>query len=51
MVIEIDADELPEDKPWVRLQLTEVADSPVDAGVLAILSQARYPQATPVAAL
>src|SRR3990172_1098270 len=47
IVIEIDADELADDKPWVRLQITESVDSPVDASVICILSGARYEQATP----
>lgn len=42
VAIEIDADELSDDSPYVRLQLTEVVDSPCDAGVVAILSKPRY---------
>lgn len=40
--VELDAADLDPAKPFVRLQLTEVADSPCDAGVVAILSKARY---------
>jgi hypothetical protein len=40
-VIEIDADELPDDSPWVELSLTNGANS-VIASALAILTGARY---------
>lgn len=40
--VEVRARELPEGKPWVRLQLTEVVDSPVAGTVLAVLSEPRY---------
>jgi len=46
IVVEVNADELAADSPYVRLQLTEVADSPCLAGVVAILSGPRYPQST-----
>jgi hypothetical protein len=44
VAVEIDAAELTDGYPYVRLQLTEVADSPCDAGVIAILSRPRYAQ-------
>jgi|SRR5262245_8639515 len=51
VAVEIDAEELPAGKPFVRLQLTEVVDSPCAASVLAILSGARYPQQVPTTAI
>ena len=45
VAVEIDAAELSAGSPFVRLQLTEVADSPCVAGVTAILSKCSYPQA------
>lgn len=45
VAVEIDAAELSDGSPYVRLQLTEVADDPCDAGVIAILSKPRFPQA------
>lgn len=42
VAVEIDAAELSSDSKYVRLQLTEVADSPCDASVIAILSKPRY---------
>lgn len=51
VAVEIDAAELSADKPFVRLQLTEIVDSPCDAGVLAILTKGRYPQNVPVTAI
>jgi len=48
VVVEIDAQDLPAGKPFVYLDLTEVANDPCDAGILAILSGARYPEADPV---
>lgn len=42
IAIEVDAAELSDAKPWVRLALTEVVDSPVDACVIAVLSNGRY---------
>jgi hypothetical protein len=40
--IEIDGAELSADKPWVKVQLTEVANSAVDAGMICILSEGRF---------
>lgn len=48
VAIEINAAELSDGSPFVRLQLTEVVDSPVDAAVICILGKPRYPQATQV---
>lgn len=50
-VIEIDADDVDGDSPFVNLTLTEVANDPVDAGVVAVLGDARYPGATPQTAI
>ncbi len=44
VAVEVDAAELSDGYPYVRLQLTEVVDNPCDASVIAILSKARYPQ-------
>lgn len=41
-IIEVNADELPDGKPWVALDLNEGVDSPVDAAVIGILSKPRY---------
>lgn len=38
-------------KPFVALKVTEVTNDPVVAGVLIVLSDARYPQAVPVSAI
>lgn len=51
VVVEVDSEDLPEGKPWLRLQLTEVADSPCDAGVWCNLSEPRYPQETMLSAV
>lgn len=51
IAIEVDAEELSDGSNFVRLQITESVDSPVDAGVLAVLSRARYPQDVPVTAI
>lgn len=42
VVVEVDARELSADSQFVRLQLTEVADDPCDAAVIAILSNPRH---------
>lgn len=42
VAVEIDGDELSEGSPWVRLQLTEVANDPCDAAVAVIMSGPRY---------
>ena len=49
--IQVDADQLADGEPYVRMTLTEAVDSPVDAGVLAILSGVRYGQEQPATAL
>jgi hypothetical protein len=41
-LIEVDAEDLDSDSPFVNLTLTEGVDSPVDAGVTAILGEPRY---------
>lgn len=41
-LIEVDAQDCPEGKPWVHLKAVEVADDPVTGCVLAILGDARY---------
>ena len=51
VAVEVDAAELSDGYPFVRLQLTEVVDDPCDAGVVVILSGARYPQAVPTTAI
>jgi hypothetical protein len=51
VVIEVLSAELPAGKPWVRLQVTETVNSPVDAGVTAILSSGRYQSVSPVSPL
>lgn len=51
VIVEINAAELSDLSPFVRLQLTEVVDSPVDAAVLCVLGKPRYPQATSVTAV
>lgn len=43
--IEVDAAELSDGYPYVRVQVTESGNAPVDASMIAILSKARYPQA------
>lgn len=43
IAIEVTSSELPDGYPYVRLTLTEVADSPVDAAVECTLSEPRYP--------
>lgn len=45
VAVEVSASELTVGYPFVRLQLTEVADDPCDAGVIAILGGARYKSA------
>lgn len=45
VAVEVDAADLDPAKPFVRLQLTEVVDSPCVAGVAVILSKPRYSQA------
>lgn len=42
VAIEVDTRDLSEGFPFVRLQLTEVVDSPVDAAVMAIASESRF---------
>lgn len=42
-VIEVNAEELDNDKPFVALTATEVVNSPVAGAILAILGEARYP--------
>lgn len=41
-IVEIDASELTDGKPWVSLTMTEGVDSPVDGAVIGILSRPRY---------
>ncbi len=43
-IIELDAAELSEDSPFVRLKFDEGVDAPTDAGVTAVLTGTRYPQ-------
>ena len=49
--VTISGSELNDDDKYVRLQLTEVANDPVDAGVLAILTQPRYGASVPQTAI
>tara|TARA_Y100000310_G_scaffold339506_1_gene432379 strand:+ start:706 stop:1173 length:468 start_codon:yes stop_codon:yes gene_type:complete len=44
-LVEVDAADLPDGKPWCSLTLTEVVDSPVLGTVIAIMTEPRYPQA------
>jgi hypothetical protein len=43
-VIEVDAAELSAGSPYIRAVCTEVSNFPQDAGMVAVLSKARYPQ-------
>ena len=49
--IEINAEDLPQDKPFVALTATEVVNSPVAGAILAIMGEPRYPGATPQTAI
>lgn len=49
--IEVSADALPQDKPFVSLTATEVVNSPVAGAILAIMGEPRYPGATPQTAI
>lgn len=49
--IDVDASELSEDSPFVRLQFTEVVDSPVAMAAFVVAEGARYAEETPVSAL
>lgn len=49
ITIRVMAERLPEGKPFVSLTATESVDAPVDAAVLMILSNLRYPQEKPTA--
>ncbi|MDV2503090.1 MAG: hypothetical protein RX318_03975 [bacterium] len=51
VAFELKAEELSDGSPFVRLQVTETVDSPVDAAIVAILHGARYPQDIPVTAI
>jgi hypothetical protein len=50
-LIEINAEELDSDSPFVALTLTEGVNSPVDGAVLAILGEPRYAGSTPMTAI
>jgi hypothetical protein len=50
-VIEIDAVDLPRDKPFVAVKATESVDSPVAASIMAVLSDARYAESVMPTAL
>lgn len=50
-VIEVDAIDLPRDKPFVAVQATEAVDSPVAASIMAVLSDARYAESVMPTAL
>jgi len=41
-LIEVQSQDLPEGKPFVKLDLVEAVDSPVDAGIEVLLMGARY---------
>ena len=45
IIIEIDAAELSDGFPFVRIQTTEAVDSPCDAAIIAICTKPRYSQA------
>lgn len=51
VAIEVDSNECPAGKPWVRLQLTEVVDDPCDAHVGCVLGMPRYAEANMPTAL
>lgn len=51
VAVEVEAAELSDGSPFVRLQLTEVADDPCDAVLIAVLTKARYPQDVPATTL
>lgn len=42
-IVEVNAEELDADKPFIALTATEVVNSPVKGAILAILGEARYP--------
>jgi len=50
-IIEVNAEELDNTKPFVALTATEVVNSPVAGAILAILGQARYPGSTHLTAI
>ena len=50
-LIEIDADDLPEGKPFVAVKSVEVTNDPVVASLDYILGEPRYPSATPLTAI
>jgi len=50
-VVEVNSSELNSTDTYVRLQMTEVVDSPVDGGIVCILSDARYDRGIPLGAL
>lgn len=49
--IDVDGADLSEDSPFVRLQFTEVVDSPVAVAAFVVAEGARYAEETPVSAL
>ncbi len=49
--IDVKSDELSEDSPFVRLQFTEVVDSPVAMAAFVVAEGARYAEEAPVSAL
>jgi|GEM_PF-6091939 len=49
IAIRVLAERLPEGKPYVSLTATESVDAPVDAAVVMLLSNLRYPQEKPTA--
>lgn len=51
LIIEVSADELPDGKPFVSLIATEVVDSPVAGCVMAVMSNPRYTDGAPPAAV
>ena len=51
VAIEVDPATLPAGKPWVRVQVTESVDSPVDAGMIVILSHGRHKRDIPLTAI
>ena len=51
LIAEVKSDDLPDGKPFVRVQITEGVDDPVDGAVLIVMGGARYSSGDPAAAL
>lgn len=51
ILIEVLASDLPDGKPWVYIDTTEVVDDPIDAGILAVLHHPHHVQKTQLTAI